>query len=86
MAGNYQTPPEGNCITRPPLFTGENYIFWKTRMKSFIQSKSMYAWEAIEDGPYVPRTDDGLVVPKYQWTKYDLERFRENANAMNMIV
>ena len=54
-------------------------------MKCFIQSKSMYAWEAIEDGPYVPRTEDGLDLPKFQWTRYDYERVKENANAMNMI-
>ena len=55
-------------------------------MKSFIQSKSMYAWEAIEEGPYVPRTEDGLDLPRYLWTRHDYERVRENANAINMIV
>ena len=55
-------------------------------MKSFIQSKSMYAWEAIEEGPYVPRTEDGLDLPRYLWTRHDYERVRENANAINMII
>ena len=84
---NQHTLPEGNSITRPPLFTEEHYSFWKTRMKHFIQANNMYAWLAIEQGPYVP-TSEGvggvrLQTPPDQWTVQDFERMRENTKAIS---
>ena len=35
MVGQNQTFAEGASINRPPLFTGENYPFWKIRMQIF---------------------------------------------------
>ena len=29
---------EGQSIVRPPLFVGDNYAYWKTRMRLFIQA------------------------------------------------
>ncbi|WVZ13547.1 hypothetical protein V8G54_011113 [Vigna mungo] len=46
MEGSYQTFAEGASINRPPLFTGENYAFWK--------SIDIDIWEAVVHGPFVP--------------------------------
>jgi len=35
MVGQNQTFVEGASINRPPLFTSENYPFWKVRCKFF---------------------------------------------------
>ena len=36
MVGQNQIFVEGASINRPPLFTGENYPFWKVRMQIFL--------------------------------------------------
>jgi len=38
MSNTSQTFAEGASINMPPLFAGENYPFWKIRMKIFLES------------------------------------------------
>ena len=54
MASANSLFPEGNSINRPPIFNGEGYHDWKTRMQIFIEAIDLNIWEAIEKGPYVP--------------------------------
>ena len=54
MANNSQTFSEGASINRPPLFTGDNYPFWKIRMKIFLESIDKGVWDAVINGPFVP--------------------------------
>lgn len=44
---------ERYLITRPSLFNGWNYAFWKTRMRNFIQLVDIDEWRIIRDGPFV---------------------------------
>ena len=37
MANISQTFSEGASINKPPLFSGDNYPFWKIRMKIFLE-------------------------------------------------
>ena len=58
-------------------------------MKHFIQANSMYAWLAIEQGPYVP-TSEGVggarvQTPPDQWTAQDFERMRGNAKPISYL-
>ena len=46
---------EGASINRPPLFCGLNYQFWKFRMKIFVESLDKGIWDAIENGPFIPK-------------------------------
>ena len=48
--------PKGNSINRPPIFNGEGYHYWKTRMQIFIEAIDLNIWEAIEIRPYIPTT------------------------------
>ena len=34
----------------PPLFDGTNYVYWKVRMKVFLQSLDEKVWQAMEIG------------------------------------
>jgi len=54
MVGQNQTFTEGASINRPPLFTGENYPFWKVRMQIFLESVDRGIWDAVLNGPFVP--------------------------------
>uniref|UniRef100_A0A151UHY2 DUF4219 domain-containing protein n=1 Tax=Cajanus cajan TaxID=3821 RepID=A0A151UHY2_CAJCA len=40
------------------FFNGENYVYWKIRMRIFIEAIDIAVWDAIENGPYIPMTKD----------------------------
>jgi hypothetical protein len=47
-----------------PQFDGQKYVFWSTRMKTYIQEHGFQVWKSIVDGyttPKVPRTNDKVV-------------------------
>jgi len=54
MANISQTFTEGASINKPPFFIGENYPFWKIRMKIFLESVDKGVWDAIVSGPFQP--------------------------------
>ncbi|XP_050238279.1 uncharacterized protein LOC126687766 [Mercurialis annua] len=80
---------EGNSITRPPLFNGPNYDYWKKRMKSFIQSQEIECWKSILNGVTPPTrfNVDGTEVRKdeTEFNKADWRVVKTNAKAITMI-
>jgi hypothetical protein len=43
-----------------PMFDGQNYAFWRKRMKTYIQAHGFDVWKAVVDGyttPTTPPTD-----------------------------
>ncbi|WVY99469.1 hypothetical protein V8G54_025539 [Vigna mungo] len=69
---------ESASINRPPLFTGENYAFWKVRMQIFIKSIDIDIWEAVVHGPFEPK-------PRDLWTLEDKRRAQYDVRACNII-
>ncbi|XP_057985288.1 uncharacterized protein LOC131170241 [Hevea brasiliensis] len=65
---------EGHSITRPPLFNGSNYSFWKVRMRNFIQSVDIEAWQRIVKRPEIPLElhADGCASAKEMWDKLEV--------------
>jgi len=53
MVGQNQTFAEDASINKPPLFTGENYPFWKVRKQIFLESVDRGIWDAILSGPFM---------------------------------
>ena len=39
---------------RPPLFVGDNYAYWKIKMRLFSQGTDYEAWRVIVNGPTIP--------------------------------
>ncbi|KAL5561894.1 hypothetical protein UlMin_031641 [Ulmus minor] len=79
---------EGNSTTRPPLFNGNNYGYWKARMTIFLQSMDYELWDVIEKGPYIPmkKCEESLVEKlKSEWDDTDKKRISINARAMNTL-
>ena len=63
---------ERNSINRHPIFNGEGYHYWKTRMQIFIEAIDLNIWEAIEIDSYIPTMIAGnatIVKPREQWDK-----------------
>ena len=79
---------EGASINRPPLFCGLNYQFWKVRMKIFVESLDRGIWDAIENGPFIPKLiKDGVFIEKpwSQWTDADNQRAKFDCIGKNII-
>ena len=80
--------PEGQSSSRPPLFSGTNYGYWKARMKIFIQSIDFQLWKVIMKGPYIPTINvDGVDIPKPEedWDDQEMKKGELNAKAMNLL-
>ena len=41
---------DGTTSIRPPLFNENNLIFWKKRMRSYLQSLGADVWAIVEGG------------------------------------
>ncbi|VFQ76392.1 unnamed protein product [Cuscuta campestris] len=79
---------EGQSTTRPPLFDGTNYSYWKERMRIFIQSNDYKLWLIVKNGCGVPMKKVGEVnVPKTEeeFTDEDCKKMELNAKPINMI-
>ena len=80
--------PEGLSINKPPGFNGENYTYWKLRMKIFFEAVDLDLWEVIENGPFIPTVvEDGKSVtkPKSEWSDTDKRKISLNAKAKLII-
>jgi len=47
---------QGRSTTRPPLFKGTNFSYWKILMQMFIKIEDYELWNIITEGSYVPMT------------------------------
>ena len=79
---------EGASINRPPLFNGEGYVYWKTRMKVFIEAIDMDIWDAIENGPFIPKkkiNDEIVEIPRSSWNDDEKRKVSFDLKAKNII-
>ncbi|CAM8882646.1 unnamed protein product [Rhodiola kirilowii] len=79
---------EGQNITRPPLLEGNNYGYWRVRMKAFLKSQDESVWEAVEHGWTHPMTTDAgkvNLLAKDKWTEIQKSAEAANSKAMNVI-
>ena len=88
MATQYDsTFREGQSTTRPPFFNGNNYSYWKTRMKIYLEALDYEIWEVVCDGPFIHLTKNevGKNKRKVLFCTLDKKEFHrvsscENAN------
>ena len=81
--------PKG-AYNRAPIFSGENYSYWKDCMRIHINSIDRKVWKVIQDGPMeITMTNaDGFVIPKpeAQWNEEDEKKYSYDWKARNMII
>ena len=63
----------------PPFFDGNNYAFWKVRMRAFLCSIDGTIWDAVEVGWTRPEA------AKSTWDKATLAAANANSKALNAI-
>ncbi|KAH9696622.1 hypothetical protein KPL71_023234 [Citrus sinensis] len=69
---NDSTFREGQSTTRPPFFDGNDYAYWKTRMRIYLQVLDYEILEVVCDGPFMPtfkdEVGDDIPKPSSQWS------------------
>ncbi|CAJ2645436.1 unnamed protein product [Trifolium pratense] len=77
--------PEGGSASRPPLFTGKNYYFWKNKMQLFLKSQEVGMWRIVTEGDYVPTVTsaEGVISdkPEDAWTAAEQQKVLLNSKA-----
>ncbi|KAH9743781.1 hypothetical protein KPL70_003419 [Citrus sinensis] len=69
---------EGQSTTRPPFFNGNDYLYWKTRMRVFLQALDYEIWEIVCDCSFIPR--------KNALTELDRKNMSLNSKAVNALL
>jgi len=85
------TPQEGASQTRPPLFNGKYYGWWKNRMMDHLIGENPDLWGVILDGPTIPMktgTDGVTKIPKErkEWDVADKLAIQNNAKAKKILI
>ena len=57
----------GQSLLIPPLFDGNNYVYWEVRMKVFLQALGEQVWQAVEASWIKPKEasmdwDDATII------------------------
>jgi hypothetical protein len=68
---------EGTSTTKPPLFDGTNFAFWKVRMRTYLMALGADVWDVVETG---------YIKPVVLASKDDKLEFSFNAKGMNAIL
>ena len=68
-----------HSLVIPPHFDGNNYAYWKVRIKAFLKSIDERVWNFVEYGWEKPTT----LVSEWQTSQKEAAAF--NSNAMNAI-
>ena len=69
----------GHSLVISPHFDGNNYVYWKVRMKVFLKSIDEKVWNSVEYGWEKPTTS----VSEWQTSQKEIIAF--NSKAMNVI-
>ncbi|VFQ77734.1 unnamed protein product [Cuscuta campestris] len=78
---------EGQSTSRPPLFDGTNYTYWKERMRIYIRSTNFQLWLVIKNGEETPMKVGEKLVPKTEdeFHAEDIKKVENYAKAINML-
>ena len=69
----------GHSLVIPPYFDGNNYAYWKVRMKAFLKSINERVWNSVEYGW------EKLTTPVSEWQTSQKEAAIFNSKVMNVI-
>ena len=69
----------GQSLIIPPLFDGINYVYWKVRMRTFLQSLDENVWQAVEIGWTKPKEAPA------DWDEAKIKAANFNSKALNAL-
>jgi len=68
---------EKEASIRPPIFDGSNFVYWKVRITTYLQSLGTEFWDIVETGYTFPSATPTYTVGKKQ--------YETNAKAINTL-
>jgi len=69
---------EREASIRPPIFDGTNFVYWKVRVTSYLQSLGTEVWDIIDTGYTFPSATPTDPAEK--------KKFETNAKAINTLL
>ncbi|XP_073224826.1 uncharacterized protein [Cicer arietinum] len=79
---------DGGSSNKPHCFVGEHYDLWKICMQPYLEPQGDDIWDAVKNGPYVPK----MVIDnkeekkiKVSWTNDDKRKVLFDKKAKNML-
>ncbi|KAH9801517.1 Integrase catalytic domain-containing protein [Citrus sinensis] len=80
---------EGQSTTRPPYFDGNDYPYWKTIMRIYLQALDYESWEIVNEGHFMPLTKneagEDIPKPSREWNEFEKRKASLNSKAMNVL-
>ena len=71
------------------FFNGNDYSYWKTRMRIYLEGLDCEIWEVVCDGPFIPMTKSkvGEDIPKLsrEWNELEKRKTSLNSKVMNAL-
>ena len=69
---------EKEASIRPPIFDGSNFVYWKVRTTTYLQSLGAEVWDIVEGGYTFPSATPTDTAGKKQ--------YETNAKAINTLL
>ena len=70
---------KGQSLIIPHLFGGTNYVYWKVRMRAFLQSLDEKVWQAVEISLTKPKEASA------NWDEVKIKAANFNSRALNAL-
>lgn len=86
---NDSTFKKSQSTTRAPFFYGNDYSYWKIKMKIYLQALDYKIWEIISDDSFMStiKNEEGEEIPKpsREWNESEKKKASINSKNMNAL-
>src|SRR3954463_16352916 len=94
MAGDEHTSTSGsteqyngnNGYTRPPVFDGENFKYWKDKLESYFLGLDADLWDLLLDGYKHPVKATGVRLTRSEMTDDQKKQFKNHHKSMTVLL
>ena len=71
------------------FFDRNDYPYWKTRMKVYLQALDYKIWEVVCNGPFIPliknEVEEDIPKPSWEWNELEKRKASLNSKTMNAL-
>src|SRR3954470_13246036 len=71
-----------NGYTRPPVFDGENFEYWKYKLESYFLGLDGDLWDLLADGYIHPVKANGVKLPRQEMSDDQKKQFKSHHKCM----
>ena len=77
---------DSNNTTKPPMFDGEDFDYWKDRLESFILGHDPDLWDIVLDGYTHLVDDEGKKIDRKDMDAQQRREFKNHHRARNIML